>query len=129
MEGTGMKITKEMILSKTGGHCAYCGCELSIKTMQIEHAIPRHYALGYDVNLFENLLPACKYCNNYKGDWFIRDFRTHLSKLPQYLFKSTTKAQVAENFGMITLKTWDRIFYYEKIGLKVKEYITDLVKA
>lgn len=37
------KLTKDermAIYKKTNGHCAYCGCELEYKDMQVDHVIP-----------------------------------------------------------------------------------------
>ena len=37
------KLTKDermAVYEKTNGHCAYCGCELEYKDMQVDHVIP-----------------------------------------------------------------------------------------
>lgn len=37
------KLTKDermAVYKKTNGHCAYCGCELEYKDMQVDHVIP-----------------------------------------------------------------------------------------
>ena len=31
------KDTREKVYEKYGGHCAYCGCHLEMKDMQIDH--------------------------------------------------------------------------------------------
>ena len=32
-----MKINREEVYNKCGGHCAYCGNDITIKQMQIDH--------------------------------------------------------------------------------------------
>ena len=32
------KATREAVYRKYNGHCAYCGCELEYKDMQVDHA-------------------------------------------------------------------------------------------
>lgn len=31
------KKTRKLVFNKYNGHCAYCGCELTMKTMQVDH--------------------------------------------------------------------------------------------
>lgn len=31
------KKTRELVLNKYGGKCAYCGCDLTLSTMQVDH--------------------------------------------------------------------------------------------
>ncbi len=60
------RLTKEerrAVYDKMGGHCAYCGCELHYKDMQVDHVVPLRKG-GPDVP--DNMLPACRSCNHYK---------------------------------------------------------------
>jgi len=34
------KINRELVHSKFGGRCAYCGVEITIKQMQVDHIVP-----------------------------------------------------------------------------------------
>lgn len=36
-----MKIHRQSVLDKYNGHCAYCGYQLTLKTMQVDHKIPQ----------------------------------------------------------------------------------------
>jgi len=58
-------------IRKCDGRCWFCGREA--KT--IDHATPR--AKG-GRNSIDNLLPACVYCNNLKGDMNICQFRKYV---------------------------------------------------
>lgn len=58
------KTTRQKVLDKYGGHCAYCGKVLDLKTLRVDHLHP-HYRGGEDS--FENYMPACYQCNFYKS--------------------------------------------------------------
>lgn len=34
------KSVRKQVYAKYNGHCAYCGCELEYKDMQVDHVIP-----------------------------------------------------------------------------------------
>lgn len=40
-----MKVNREQIFLKCNGHCAYCGKEITLKEMQIDHIIPHWHTL------------------------------------------------------------------------------------
>jgi HNH endonuclease len=62
------------VIRKCDGNCWFCGREA--KT--VDHATPRSRG---GTNHIDNLLPACVYCNNLKGDMSIRMFRKHVKFL------------------------------------------------
>ena len=49
------KAMRQKVLDKYGGHCAYCGKVLDLKTLRVDHLHP-HYRGGEDS--FENYMPA-----------------------------------------------------------------------
>ncbi len=110
------KRIRQDVFAKYGGRCAYCGIEITEKSMQVDHIHPKIFKGSDDI---ENLNPACKECNNYKSAAGIELFRTFTKQMLidklHYLFKSKTKMQVAINFGSIELKKWDGKFYFEKV--------------
>lgn len=34
------KAERQAVYDKMEGHCAYCGCEISLQTMQVDHITP-----------------------------------------------------------------------------------------
>jgi 5-methylcytosine-specific restriction endonuclease McrA len=65
------KKMREAVYNKYDGHCAYCGKELEPKGWQLDHLIPyqRERFGRYteeQIECFENYMPACRRCNNYK---------------------------------------------------------------
>ena len=104
------KETRQLVYNKCNGHCAYCGCKLEYKDMQIDHVIPLHR--GGDDNT-DNMLPACRSCNHYKATLTAEEFREYVSKIPDRLQRDSIPYQVGVRFGIITSNR-DVRFYYER---------------
>ena len=99
-------------------HCAYCGKEIEYKDMQIDHRAPKAYApFPHDknsaVNSFENLMPSCRRCNHYKRAHNIEQFRRLIKTLHERI-QDQYISKVAIDYGIITMKPFDGIFYFEK---------------
>ena len=108
-----MKIDRQAVYAKYDGHCAYCGKEITIKEMEVDHVIPQRY---HGTDDMDNLMPSCHTCNHYKRanslenfrDWLLGGLIDRLMKV--YIFR------VALRYGMITINGWDKKFYFEKKG-------------
>lgn len=120
-----MKIDRKKIHAMFSGHCAYCGEILpdeSGKYMQVDHveAVYRNIwnkgkMIRPENDNEENLLPACKRCNNYKDTMSIEIFRKEIFKAIERLEKIVSYRN-AIRFGMIEIKEWDGLFYFEKFN-------------
>lgn len=120
-----MKVSQKIrrqIYNKFNGLCAYCGCKITFKQMQIDHIIPvvtfHKYQMEYDLDDIENLNPACKYCNSDKSAFTIEDWRQFLKnrfeKRFERLYKSKTKGIIFEKLANV-VPEWDGLFYFERI--------------
>lgn len=114
-----MKIDRNLVFNKFDGKCAYCGCDITIKNFQVDHfhaksrlSLQHLIPLGHDH--IDNLMPACRMCNHYKRDDRIDEFRLKIKTLHERTQKNYIN-KVAESYGIITIKPFDGIFYYEKI--------------
>jgi 5-methylcytosine-specific restriction endonuclease McrA len=116
-----MKIDRAKVHSKYNGHCGYCGKEINIKEMQIDHMIPKislQYSLSKDPNgfdkvySFDNLMPSCKRCNHYKRSHNVEEFRYSMKDLHKRLEKIYIN-NVAVDFGMIEIKPFNETFFFE----------------
>lgn len=73
-----MKIDRNKILNKYGKRCGYCGTDIDLKSMQVDHIIPQENFEGCirnimhipkfllhltlrDVHNIDNLMPACSF--------------------------------------------------------------------
>jgi len=115
------KELRESVYKKFAGHCAYCGCEITVKTMQIDHIIPqRLYGFGdkskipnYDVNDYENLNPSRRQCNFYKGAENLQNFRNMVFTIADRL-SNIFIFKLALKYGIIEIKNPANKFYFEK---------------
>lgn len=118
------KKIREIVYAKYDGRCAYCGDPITLKEMQVDHIIAqyeyenRSHKMGkgdMDKDDLENLNPACRMCNFYKGTSTIEEFRNwKLKGIIDRLQKSFI-FRLALKYKMIEVKRWDGKFYFEKI--------------
>ena len=67
------KMTRGNVYSRFNGRCAYCGCEIELSEMQVDHFIP-YMGLGGEDTL-DNYYPACQVCNRVKSNRTIDGFK------------------------------------------------------
>ena len=91
------------------GHCAYCGKEIDIKDMQVDH-IQSVYLGGADE--LENYRPACRSCNFYKSTMSIERLREELGHIVGRLEKLFI-FRLAIAYGLIELTGKPVKFYFE----------------
>ena len=109
------KLSKEermKVYEKCQGHCAYCGCTLEYKDMQVDHVKPVYRGGEDDIS---NMLPACRSCNHYKSTLKPEEFKKYLSEIPERLIRDCIPFQVGKRFGIVRIITDDVIFYYERV--------------
>lgn len=64
----------DKVLSKTDGHCVYCGILVyERENLNIDHIIPKSKG---GKTKFDNLIPSCKSCNSFKGALTASEFAT-----------------------------------------------------
>jgi 5-methylcytosine-specific restriction endonuclease McrA len=114
------KAERQTVYDKCASRCAYCGCEISMKQMQADHVIPMEFydaykAIGQDIDTIENMLPACRSCNNYKSTLMLEKFRTAIERWPTVLNRDSVTYRNSVRFGMIEPKPHKVVFYFEKL--------------
>lgn len=111
------KQTRERVWKKFGGHCAYCGKDLTLKQMQVDHMFPqaillRDQSQADSIHSIDNLYPSCRRCNHYKRSYTLPEFRKLLSTL--YLrIQQIYIVKVAIDYGIITIRPFDGVFWFE----------------
>lgn len=111
------KKDREIVFNKYNGHCAYCGVEMDIKAMQVDHLIPQR--LGYTfrhheaIHCEENYMPSCRSCNNYKSGNPIEAFRLSIENQIKVLRRDRPTFRLDERFGLIECTPKDVVFYFE----------------
>ena len=110
-----MKIDREAAYKKYDGHCAYCGVEIDIKDMQVDHFWPQflaYYQPDLDGNRPENLMPSCRKCNICKHAWRPEEFRKEMALQVSRLRKNA-QFDRALRFGQIEITEKPIVFYFE----------------
>lgn len=113
------KKVREMVYKKYGGHCAYCGCKLEYKDMQVDHVVSvykndcRKFLSQDELNSTENYMPACRQCNFYKSTFSLEDFRNNLSHTMMDNLKKNFNYRLAVKYGLIKENIKPVKFYYE----------------
>lgn len=110
------KAERRAVYGKTGGRCAYCGINLEMNQMQVDHVVPLSF---FGDNSPENLLPACRSCNHYKHSMTIEKLRTAVERWPEVLQRDSVTYRNAVRFGMVEPKPQSVVFYFEKLGIIV----------
>lgn len=108
------KLTKEQrqdIYNQFGGRCAYCGEEITIKQMQVDHI--EALRIGGKDEL-ENMICACRSCNHYKSTFSLELFREQLSEIPKRLRRDIATFRIAERYGLIEIKDKEIKFLFEE---------------
>jgi len=107
-----------VIYSKFHGKCAYCGADIQLKDMQVDHIIPQRNFIQHihnrfripeflnhltelDLNNDDNLHPACRICNKWKSDFDLELFRSELSEQVHRLNSYSTNYRIAKKYGQI----------------------------
>jgi len=100
---------KRAVYRKCNGHCSYCGIEIEINEMVIDHFYPISKESPIEVESILNYMPSCKICNSLKS---CSDFETFKNRVIKYLsvFKK--------------IDYFD--FYFEKNGNYLTIFPTDI---
>jgi 5-methylcytosine-specific restriction endonuclease McrA len=100
------------VYNKYGGRCAYCGREIELKDMQVDHIVPKRQGGTDDI---ANYNPSCRRCNHYKRAYRLERYRELIGKLHTKV-RDMYLCKTAEDYGIIEIKEWDGKFYFERAG-------------
>lgn len=98
------------IHKKTGGHCAYCGIEIDVADMQVDHLVPIRKG-GED--MLYNMYPSCRSCNQAKSTLDIEQFREFVQTAYQRA-KQKPFFRIADAVGRANESDKPVRFYFEK---------------
>ena len=104
------KDVRKAVYNKYNGHCAYCGKEISINLMQVDHITSKRQG-GEDC--IENYNPSCRRCNHYKRSLSIEGFREYMKALHERITKDYI-VKVGIDYGVVKIQPFDGVFYFER---------------
>lgn len=108
-------IMRKAVYEKCNGHCAYCGKEIAIDEMQVDHVDSHYRHQGQDS--LDNYLPSCRDCNGLKSDYLLEEFRNVL--IPRCAKASLVSNSRAARICKAYKLKWNKkriVFYFEKIN-------------
>lgn len=126
-----IKIYRDEVHEKCNWRCAYCGIEISLKEMQVEHMIPKANFEIYVGNWFkvppflkhlrlwqenhsDNLFPSCRKCNHYKSTMDLESFRREISKQLERV-QENFNYSMAKRYWLIQETPKEIKFFFETI--------------
>lgn len=132
-----MALTKKQraeLREKFGGRCAYCGCELAEKGWHADHVEPIYRGRDFNrtvndagkfefvsrvaereaLDVIENMAPACKQCNLFKGGHTVDSFRKEISHQTERARAYSVNFRTAERFGLIEIVDRPVVFWFER---------------
>lgn len=112
------EVERQQVYEKCKGHCAYCGCKLEYKNMQVDHVKPLRIGGNDELN---NMLPACRSCNHYKATFDVEGYRKYLTGIFHRLMRDSIPFQVAIRFGLVKHIGDNVTFYFEKMDKSESE--------
>lgn len=76
-------LTRDNVFKRDGFECVYCGND-NKKTLTLDHVVPQSKG---GPNTWDNLVTACKRCNNEKADLTLKEYGKEIPKpqRPHYL--------------------------------------------
>jgi len=134
-----MKAIRPRIYNRFQGRCGYCGVNLKIQEMTIDHIIPKSifvetitskkdipYFLKHltikDVGHIDNLMCCCRICNAWKGTNTLTQFKKEISKSVDSIKKDIT-FKIALKYNLLIENPKDIKFFFEELEENNKIYI------
>ncbi|WP_434773723.1 HNH endonuclease [Pantoea agglomerans] len=131
-----MALTKKQraeLRVKFGGKCAYCGCDLPDKGWHADHVEPIYRGRDFNrsitdsgqleftsrvaerdaLDVADNLNPACKQCNLFKGGYPLEDFRQQIALQTERARAYSVNFRTAERFGLVEVVKRPVVFWFE----------------
>lgn len=114
------KQQRQQVYNKYNGHCAYCGCELEYKDMQVDHLIPlndwNNSHTDEELWSMDNLMPSCRLCNHYKRSYTLEHFREAIEKIPFKLNRDSYIYRIGVKYGVVNPNEKGITFFFEKVA-------------
>jgi 5-methylcytosine-specific restriction endonuclease McrA len=111
---------RKTVHAKYGGRCAYCGQEITLKQMHVDHLKPiwrgnptvNPKYRGADT--IDNMMPACRACNLWKSVHPLEQFRAEMTAQVERLRLRSANYRMAERYGLVEATGKPVIFWFER---------------
>lgn len=116
------KKIRQKVFDKYTGHCAYCGCPVEYKDMQVDHVESVYVNADISDAMTEqelydldNLMPSCRQCNFYKSTFPLEVFRDRLTSVMMKGLQKNFCYRLALKYGLIQERIRPVTFYFEEM--------------
>lgn len=106
------------VYDKCNHRCAYCGCDIEYKAMQVDHARPLRIGGADELS---NMLPACRSCNHYKSTLDVEGYRKYIEGIPKRLDRDSIPYNVGKRFGIVQEVKKPIVFWFEELRIGVEK--------
>lgn len=104
---------KRKVFEKYSGRCSYCGNQITIDNMTVDHFTPK--SKGGSLSI-ANCLPSCKRCNEIKANGTIDEMRSKIEESLKSIRKNR-EYQTLKKYGLIETNQEPIVFFFEKESL------------
>lgn len=127
---------RQKIHAKYDGHCAYCGNEITLKQMHIDHVKPiyRNWGTTHPVpanagtDTIDNMMPSCSPCNLWKKTFTVEEFRKEIAMQVERIRVKSSGFRLAERFNQIKPTDNPVTFWFEKHTLDKEDQSHEMAK-
>lgn len=120
-----MRVNRNDVWLKCDKKCAYCGEEITIKQMQVDHIQPHWHTMTEEDAIrnkvvkgshdMDNLNPSCARCNKWKSTYTLEKFREVIETSLDRLERDTPNFRLARDFGLLTTNKKRVVFFFETL--------------
>ncbi len=111
-----MPIDRQAVYAKCDGRCGYCGREIEMRQMQVDHICSQFLQHQHDGDIhgIDNLMPSCARCNKWKSAERLEFFRSEIQTQVSRLQLRSANFRMALDFGQITVNESPIVFHFER---------------
>jgi hypothetical protein len=118
---------RSAVIQKYPNRCAYCGKRIFKSNITVDHVLPR---VRGGTETLENLLPACRDCNQHKGDQTLSEWRNDLENWHTIMHAMDPTYRALMRMGRIQAMNTPVRFYFEEAGVSattVEELLSEIM--
>lgn len=104
---------KRKVFEKMNGRCYYCGNQITIDNMTVDHVVPKSKGGSLSIH---NCSPSCKRCNELKANGTIKEMRDKIEDSLSALRKNR-EFQVLKKYGVVEISPKPVVFYFELLAM------------
>lgn len=109
---------RHIVIEKYNYKCAYCGVDITLKTMHIDHIKPllrSESGSRKGDNTIENYNPACAPCNISKSSFDLEVWRNEIQLKLNRIERDSSTYRNLRRFGLVGVLKTDVKFYFETL--------------